>query len=55
LRRGLSILLLGKITDKISNLGRLKAGVSSDFWGNCMISKKNSVGKRHFIGLSYIR
>jgi hypothetical protein len=43
-----------KIIAKISNLGKITTGVSLDFWENCMISKKNSIGKRPFIVLSYI-
>jgi hypothetical protein len=46
-------LILGKIIAKISKLGRKKVGVKSDIWENCIISKKNSIGKRPFIGLSY--
>jgi hypothetical protein len=46
---------LGKFIAKISNLQSKKAGVSSDFWENHIISKKNSIGKRPFISLSYIR
>jgi hypothetical protein len=37
---------LGKNIAKIVNLGSKKAGLSSDFWENCMILKKISIGKR---------
>jgi hypothetical protein len=40
---------LGKIIAKIPNLGRKNIGLSSDFWENCMILKKISIGKRPFI------
>jgi hypothetical protein len=48
LGRGLSLLILGKIIAKIADLGSKKAGLSSDFWENCMILKKISIGKRPF-------
>jgi hypothetical protein len=51
LGRGLSLLILGKI---IADLGSKKAGLSSDFWENCMILKKISIGKRPFFGVCYI-
>jgi hypothetical protein len=35
-------------------LGSKKAGLSSDFWENCMILKKISIGKRPFIRVYYI-
>jgi hypothetical protein len=35
-------------------LGSKKAGLSSDFWENCMILKKISIGKRPFFGVCYI-
>jgi hypothetical protein len=54
LGRGLSLLNLGKIIAKIAYLGRKKAGLSSDFWENCMILKKISIGKRPFFGVCYI-
>jgi hypothetical protein len=47
LGRGLSLLILGKIIAKIADLGSKEAGLSSDFWENCMISKK-------IIGVCYI-
>jgi hypothetical protein len=31
-----------------------KAGLSSNFWENCMILKKISIGKRSFIVVCYI-
>jgi hypothetical protein len=37
LGRGLSPLILGNIIAKIADLGSKKAGLSSDFWENCMI------------------
>jgi hypothetical protein len=40
---------LGKIIAIIANFGSKKAGFSSDFWENCMILKKISIGKRPFI------
>jgi hypothetical protein len=39
---------LGKIIAKIADLGSKMAGFSSDFWENCMILKKISIGKRPF-------
>jgi hypothetical protein len=39
LGRDHSLLILGKIITKIANLGSKKAGVSLDFWENCMILK----------------
>jgi hypothetical protein len=54
LGRGLSLLILGKIIAKIADLGSNKAGLSSDFWENCMILKKISIGKRPFFGVCYI-
>jgi hypothetical protein len=54
LGRGLSLLILVKIIAKIADLGSKKAGLSSDFWENCMILKKISIGKRPFSGVSYI-
>jgi hypothetical protein len=54
LGRGLSLLILGKIIAKIADLGSKKAGLSSDFWENCMILKKISIGKRPFFGVCYI-
>jgi hypothetical protein len=32
---------LGKIIAKIVDLGSKKAGLSSDFWENCIIFKEN--------------
>jgi hypothetical protein len=52
LGRGHSLLILGKIITKIADLGSKKAGFSSDFWENCMILKKISIGKRPFLGKS---
>jgi hypothetical protein len=49
LGRGLSLLILGKIVAKTADLGSKKAGLSLDFWENCMIFKKISVGKRPFL------
>jgi hypothetical protein len=48
--------ILGKIVAEIANLGSKKAGLtlSSDFWENCMILKKISIGKRPFFGVCYI-
>jgi hypothetical protein len=46
LGRGLSLLILGKIIAKTAYLGSKKAGLSNDFWENCMILKKFLVGKR---------
>jgi hypothetical protein len=37
-----------------SNLGSKKAGLSSDFWENCMILKKILIGKSPFFGVCYI-
>jgi hypothetical protein len=45
---------LGKIIAKIADLGSKKAGLSLDFWENCMILKKISIGKRRFFGVYYI-
>jgi hypothetical protein len=45
---------LGKNIAKTADLGRKKAGLSSDFWENCMILKKISIGKRPFFGVCYI-
>jgi hypothetical protein len=39
---------LGKYIATIADLGSKKAVLSSDFWENCMILKKISIGKRHF-------
>jgi hypothetical protein len=44
---------LEKIIAKIADLGSEKAGLSSDFWENCMILKKISIGKRPFFGVCY--
>jgi hypothetical protein len=46
-------LVLGKIISKIADLGSKKAGLTSDFWENCMILKKISIGKRPFFGVCY--
>jgi hypothetical protein len=54
LGRGLSLLILGKIIPKIADLGSKKTGLSSDFWENCMILMKISIGKRPFFGVCYI-
>jgi hypothetical protein len=54
LGRGLSLLILGKIIAKIADLGSKKAGLRSDFWENCMILKKISIGKKPFFGVCYI-
>jgi hypothetical protein len=54
LGRSLNLSILGKIIAKIADLGRKKAGLSSDFWENCMILKKISIGKRPFFGVCYI-
>jgi hypothetical protein len=54
LGRGLSLLILGKIIATIADLGSKKAGLSSDFWENCMILKKTPIGKRPFFGVCYI-
>jgi hypothetical protein len=54
LGRGLSLLVLGKIIAKIAHLGSKKEDLSLDFWENCMILKKISIGKRPFIGVCYI-
>jgi hypothetical protein len=54
LGRGLSLLILGKNIAKTADLGIKKAGLSSDFWENCMILKKMSIGKRPFLGVCYI-
>jgi hypothetical protein len=52
--RGLSILILGKLIAKIADLGSKKAGLSSDFWGNCMILKKNfNLEEAYFRSLLY--
>jgi hypothetical protein len=40
LERGLSHLIFGKIITKIANLGSKKAGLSSYFWEDSMIKKK---------------
>jgi hypothetical protein len=40
LGRGLSLLILGKISAKIADLGSKNSGLSLDFWENCMILKK---------------
>jgi hypothetical protein len=55
LGRGLSSLILGKIIAifNIADLGSKKAGLSSDFWENCMILKKSSIWKRPFYGVTY--
>jgi hypothetical protein len=48
---------LGKNIAKFADLGSKKAGLSSDFWENCMILKKISIisiGKRPFFGVCYI-
>jgi hypothetical protein len=45
---------LGKIIDKIANLGNKKAGLSSDLWENYMILKKIAIGKRPFVGVCFI-
>jgi hypothetical protein len=45
---------LGKIIAKIANLGSKKAGLSYDFWENCMILKKISFGQRPFFEVCYI-
>jgi hypothetical protein len=45
---------LGKIIAKIANLGSKKAGLSSDYWENCMILKEISIWKRPFLGVCYI-
>jgi hypothetical protein len=45
---------LGKIIAKIDNLGSKKAGFSKDFWENCMILKKITIGKRSFSKVCYI-
>jgi hypothetical protein len=37
---------MGKIISKVFNMGNKNTGVSSDFWENCMILKKNTVGRR---------
>jgi hypothetical protein len=55
LGRGLSHLILGGKIAKIANLGSKTAGLSSNFWENCMILKKISIGKRPFIGVCYIK
>jgi hypothetical protein len=55
LGRSLSLYILGKIIVKISHLGSKKAGLSSNFWENCMILKKISMGKRPFKGICYTR
>jgi hypothetical protein len=45
--RGPCLLILGKIIAKIVDLGiSKKAGLSLDFWENCMIVKKISIWKR---------
>jgi hypothetical protein len=54
LGRGLSLLILGKIIAKIAELGGKKAGLSSDFWENCMILKEISIGKKPLISVCYI-
>jgi hypothetical protein len=45
---GLSLLILGKIIAKNANLGSKKAGLSSDYWENCMILKKKFNWKEAF-------
>jgi hypothetical protein len=50
----ISLLTLGKIIAKIADLGSKKAGLSSDFWENCMIFKKISIGKRPFFRFCYL-
>jgi hypothetical protein len=54
LGRGLSLLILGKIIAKTADLGSKKAGLSLDFWENCKILKKISIGKRPFFGVCCI-
>jgi hypothetical protein len=53
LGRGLSLFILRKINAKNAKLGSKKAGLSSDFWENCMILKKISIGKRPSFGVCY--
>ena len=47
--------ILGRIIAQIAQLGNKKAGVSFEFWENCMILKKFSIGKGPFTGLCYRR
>jgi hypothetical protein len=54
LGRGLSPLILGKIIAKTADLGSKKAGLRSDFWRNCMVLKKISIGKRPFFRVCYV-
>jgi hypothetical protein len=51
---GRGLLILGKIITKIADLGSTKAGLSLDFWENCMILKKISIGKKSFFGVCLI-
>jgi hypothetical protein len=49
LGRSLSLLILEKIITSIANLGSKKAGLGSDFLGNCMILiKENFNWKKAF-------
>jgi hypothetical protein len=44
--RDLSLLIAGRIIAKTAYMGSKKDGVSLDFWGNYMVLKKISIGKR---------